>query len=153
MSQDVPQIPCFFDGACPRNQFGTKGPMKAAYVIGDVEVVREVPDLDMPAGAVRSNNVAEYKALIFLLRNLLAREATKGIRGRYLICGDSQLVVRQMDSEYRVTKPHLQRLHAEARKLCLGLDVEFRWVPRGKNRAGLLLEDRNRTAEKATREN
>jgi len=153
MSQDVPRNPCFFDGACPRNQFGKKGPMKAAYVIGDVEVVREVPDLDMPAGAVRSNNIAEYEALIFLLRELRERGAMKGIRGRYLIHGDSQLIIRQMRGEYRVTKPHLQRLHAEARKLCSGLDVEFRWVPRGKNRAGGLLEDRNRSAEKATREN
>lgn len=133
---------CFFDGACPRNQFGTKGPMKAAYVVGDRAVVRDVPDLQTPSGTLRTNNIAEYQALILLLKDLLSREAEAGPRKRYLVCGDSELVIRQLRGEYRVKQPHLQMLHAEAIRLRRGLDVDFRWIPRERNQAGFLLESR-----------
>jgi ribonuclease HI len=148
-----PRTACYFDGACPRNQFGTKGPMKAAYVVDRVGTVRDLDDLETPTGRIRSNNVAEYEALILLLNHLRKRDQALGARGRYLICGDSQLVVRQMLGEYRVTQQHLQVLHAKATDLAAGLDVEFRWIPRGENPAGRLLETRNRHDKKATREN
>jgi ribonuclease HI len=153
MAANPPRTTCYFDGACPRNQFGTKGPMKAAYVVEGVGRVREVDDLETPAGRIRSNNVAEYKALILLLDELRNRDRELGARGRYLICGDSQLVVRQMGGEYRVTQPHLQKLHAEATDLAAGLDIELRWILRRDNLAGRLLEVRHRRGKKATREN
>ena len=131
---------CFFDGACPGNQFAQKGPMKAAYVIGEKEFVREVPDLQTPDGPMRSNNIAEYHGLIFLLRHLRDLERERDSKGAYLSCGDSQLVIRQMRGEYRVRTPHLIPLHAEAVRLSADLDVVFREVPRKQNRAGFLLE-------------
>ena len=134
------RIPCFFDGACPRNQFGTKGPMRAAFVVGETRIVREVPDLVTSSGPARSNNIAEYQALIFLLRHLRELESKGLSRSAYRICGDSQLVICQMREEYRVTKPHLAQLHAEALRLCSDLNLEFQWVPREKNLAGFLLE-------------
>jgi len=134
------RIPCFFDGACPRNQFGTKGPMRAAFVVGETRVVCEVPDLASSSGPVRSNNIAEYQGLIFLLRHLQELDGERRPRNAYRICGDSQLVIRQMRGEYRVTTPHLVPLHREASRLKSTLDVEFEWVPREKNPAGFLLE-------------
>jgi len=133
------RIRCYFDGACPRNQFGTKGRMKAAFAVGDHEIFREVPDLQTPSGPLRSNNIAEYIALILLLEHVHQigrRTRPKG----YVICGDSQLVIRQMQGEYRVKTPHLVPLHARARELSSDLDIEFRWVPRDQNLAGILLE-------------
>jgi ribonuclease HI len=114
--------------------------MKAAYVIGDLEFVRDVPDLQTPSGPMRTNNIAEYYGLIFLLRHLrdLNQRAPKG--GAYLVCGDSQLVIRQMTGRYRVHKDHLRALNSEARDLAARLDVKFREVPREQNKAGLLLE-------------
>jgi ribonuclease HI len=153
MAANPPRTPCYFDGACPRNQFGTKGPMKAAYVVDGAGIVREVDDLETPAGRIRSNNVAEYEALILLLNHLRKRDRELGARGRYMICGDSQLVVRQMSGEYRVAQPHLQILYAKATDLAAGLDVEVRWIRRDENPAGRLLEGRNRPDKKATREN
>ena len=114
--------------------------MKAAFVIGDREFVRDVRDLQTPDGPMRSNNIAEYHGLIFLLQQLRDLDREHGSRGAYLICGDSQLVIRQMLGEYRVRTPHLVPLHAEALRLSSDLDVEFREVPREKNRAGFLLE-------------
>ena len=114
--------------------------MRAAFVVGETSLVREVPDLSSSSGPVRSNNIAEYQGLIFLLRHLRELEGESRPRNAYLICGDSQLVIRQMREEYRVTKPHLVPLHREASHLSSALDVEFEWVPREKNPAGFLLD-------------
>ncbi len=59
-----------------------------------------------------TNNVAEYQALIHALR--FAR--TRGARA-LRIFSDSELVVRQMNGEYRVKHPDLKPLHTEARSL------------------------------------
>ncbi len=130
------RLVCYFDGACPGNQNATKGPIKAAYVIGDREVVRDVPDLMTPRGPLRSNNIAEYHGLIFLLEELVRARTEVPVR----ICGDSQLVVYQMTGDYRVRQPHPTPLHARAKELAARLDVEFRAIPRERNRAGHLLE-------------
>jgi len=114
--------------------------MKAAFVIGDKEFVRDVRDLQTPDGPIRSNNIAEYHGLIFLLRELHDLDRQRGSKGAYLVCGDSQLVIRQMRGEYRVRTPHLIPLHADAVRLSSDFDVEFREVPRKQNRAGFLLE-------------
>lgn len=132
-------IPCFFDGACKRNQFETKGPMWVAYVVGTEEHVHEIPDLSSPRGPLRSNNIAEYVALLRLLRRLRELDA-RHPGSQYVVSGDSQLVIYQMQGRYRVREAHLAPLHEEARALAAGLGVVFRWVPREKNRAGRLLE-------------
>jgi ribonuclease HI len=145
------RVPCYFDGACPGNQLRGKGPMRAAFVAGETRIVREVPDLVTSAGPLRSNNIAEYQALILLLRHVDQLEKRAHARGAYLVCGDSQLVIRQMRGEYRVRNPHLTPLHAEASQLGSRLDVEFRWIPREKNPAGFLLEQSARGKTEKTR--
>jgi ribonuclease HI len=140
VSKDRLRVICYFDGACPGNQFEQRGPMKAAYVIGDLESVRDVPDLQTPSGPMRTNNIAEYYGLIFLLRHLGKVDGQGPKRGAYLVCGDSQLVIRQMTGRYRVRKDHLRALNSEARDLAAPLDVQFREVPREQNKAGFLLE-------------
>lgn len=137
---DATPVDCFFDGACKGNQFSRKGPMWVAYVIGDEDHVHEIPDLVTPQGVLRSNNIAEYRALILLLRRLEELVGSGATIGRCRVSGDSQLVVRQMEGRYRVREPHLVALHAEAWGLAAPLPVSFRWVPREKNRAGHLLE-------------
>lgn len=134
------RVECYFDGAVPGNQFETKGRMRIAFVVGKEETVREIPDLQTADGPLRSNNIAEYQALIALLERLHEIDDRSGQRRAYLVSGDSQLIIRQMTGRYRVREPHLLPLHQEARRLAEGLSVEFRWVPREKNRAGALLE-------------
>ncbi len=131
---------CFFDGACQGNQFSRKGPMWVAYVVGDEEHAHAIPDLVTPQGTLRSNNIAEYRALILLLRRLGEIVASRESAGGFLVHGDSQLVVRQMEGRYRVREAHLAPLHAEAAELASRLPIAFRWIPREKNRAGRLLE-------------
>jgi len=52
------RIVCYFDGSCPGNQFGGSRPMRAAFVVGDTKIVRQVPDLSTADGPIRSNNIA-----------------------------------------------------------------------------------------------
>lgn len=56
-----------------------------------------------------TNNVAEYSALIFGLK-----EAERQGAEDLLIRMDSQLVVRQIEGVYRVKEPTLQKLHGHA---------------------------------------
>lgn len=114
--------------------------MRAAFVVDNTKIVRPVPDLSTADGPMRSNNIAEYVGLIFLLRYLQDLDRKNGERGSYLVCGDSELVIRQMRGDYRVKAPHLRPLHEEASGLSADLDVEFREVPRERNLAGFLLE-------------
>ncbi len=139
MPSSTHPIACFFDGACKGNQFVEKGPMWVAYTFGEEEHVHEIPDLLSSRGPLRSNNIAEYQALILLLREL-RETASRDARARFAVNGDSQLVVRQMEGRYRVRQDHLRVLHDEARRLAADLPVTFRFVPREKNRAGHLLE-------------
>jgi ribonuclease HI len=76
-----------------------------------------------------TNNTAEYRALLLGLeraRELGAREIE--------IVNDSQLVARQLTGEYRVKKPDLRPLHAQALAALADFD---RWsitsVPRAEN--------------------
>jgi len=64
-----------------------------------------------------SNNVAEYQALIHALRWAHARGARK-VR----VLSDSELVVRQVNGQYRVKHPDMVPLHREATALLRRFD-------------------------------
>jgi ribonuclease HI len=76
-----------------------------------------------------TNNVAEYRALVEGLKRALAR-GTKGVE----IFSDSELLVRQINGEYRVKSASLLPLYQEAMEILNGLS---RWkivhIPREKN--------------------
>src|SRR2546422_2917695 len=81
------RIVCYFDGSCPGNQFGGSGPMRAAFVVGDTKIVRQVPDLSTADGPIRSNNIAEYFGLIYLLQYVRSEEHTSELQSRlHLVC-------------------------------------------------------------------
>jgi len=61
---------------------------------------------------IATNNVAEYTALLFGLR-----EAAKLGAAKILVRGDSELVIRQMRGEYRVKNPALKNLFEQAQAL------------------------------------
>jgi ribonuclease HI len=76
-----------------------------------------------------TNNVAEYKALIAGLKMAQNYQPSR------LVCHlDSELIVKQMNGEYRVKMATLQPLFEEVRRLALDLpDVIFKHIPRGDN--------------------
>ena len=82
-----------------------------------------------------TNNVAEYTAL---LRGL--EQASRLGIAQLHIYGDSQLMVRQINGQYRVREEQLQKLHDQAHQLLERFD---RWqithIPREKNASGQCL--------------
>ncbi len=78
---------------------------------------------------IETNNVAEYRALIEGLKLALAYQPNR------LVCYlDSELIVKQLNGEYRVKMPTLQPLVEEIRELALQFsDVVFTHIPREDN--------------------
>jgi ribonuclease HI len=90
---------------------GNPGPAAIGFVVYD-DARQELYRYGAPIGT-HTNNYAEYMALIEALSYLVSvhheRMAT--------IYSDSQLIVRQMNGQYRVKDPTLVSLHRKARQL------------------------------------
>jgi ribonuclease HI len=93
---------------------GNPGPAAYAIVLarpGEV-VVEEAQTI-----GTATNNVAEYTALIEGL-GLASESGVKSLA----VFSDSELLVKQMNGEYRVKNPDLLELYQEARNLVRGFD-------------------------------
>jgi ribonuclease HI len=86
-----------------------------------------------------TNNVAEYTALIILLRRMAAVQC-----GRLEVQADSELMVRQVNGIYKVKDARLQRFCAEVQRLRKAAPYEFvlRYVPREQNKDADALANR-----------
>ena len=92
-------------------------------------------------GDRETNNTAEYTGLIRGLEEIVDRGIT-----RIVIKGDSQLIIKQMKGEYKVSSAHLQILHRTATNLANKIDsIEWKHIPREQNkRADALSRIRSR---------
>ena len=84
---------------------------------------------------VTTNNVAEYQAVIFAFKKLKqlagSADAEKSEIVFYL---DSELLVKQLNHQYKVKDENMQKLFMEVHNLRLDFGkVEFKHVLRGKN--------------------
>ena len=76
-----------------------------------------------------TNNQAEYRGLLAALAWGLANGVTE-----LRVCSDSQLIVRQMNGQYRVKNAALRPLFQEARRLAGGFGrFSIEHVPRDEN--------------------
>ena len=82
-----------------------------------------------------TSNEAEYNGIIVALNYL--PENSKAI-----IQTDSRLVVGQLSKGWRINYAHLYRKVVKIKKLISSknLDVEFKWIPRGRNTADRALK-------------
>jgi ribonuclease HI len=103
MSDAIAQI--HTDGAAR----GNPGPAAWAFVIA---IPGQAPIESAGTMGAATNNVAEYTALI----RALERGLDLGLQ-RVAVFSDSELMVKQMNGEYSVKNPDMQRLHAEAQTL------------------------------------
>lgn len=106
---------------------GNPGPAAFAFVIR----IDGQPDVEGAATiGTATNNIAEYTALI----RALEKSAELGLRD-LAILSDSELMVKQMNGEYRVKNAELQDLYAEASDLRRRFDrVTLDHVRREKNK-------------------
>ena len=126
---ETPEVHVHFDGACQP----PTGPGIAAYgfTVEGPGLDLEESGLATPPYSERStNNVAEYAGAIAALEWLLRNE----YRGRVIVYGDSELVIRQMKGEYEVRADHLKAYHHRLSQLASQFAaVEWTWVPREQN--------------------
>ncbi len=98
-----------------------------------------IPTLDKVYGeciGTATNNDAEYQALIFGLKKIKALIGKKRARECCVQCHlDSELIVKQLRHEYKVTDERMQRYFMEVWNLMLDFRiVTFTHVPRVRNR-------------------
>ena len=115
---------------------GNPGPAGYGAVIED-EVGRPVVELSDYLGK-QTNNYAEYSGLLAALA-YTTRHGFKALK----VYSDSELMVKQITGQYKVSNPSLKELHAKAIKLIEDLEAfEINHVPREQNREADWLANR-----------
>ena len=118
------ELKLFTDG-CAR---GNPGPAGAGYVITtmDDKVLEEGSKY---LGKSETNNMAEYGAVIVGLSKAMNHST-----GIINVFSDSELLVKQLKGEYRISKSHLRNLSEQVRKLMKNFKkVTFHHIKRSKN--------------------
>ena len=113
---------------------GNPGPAGAGVAIADGKG-KIIKEYSVFLG-VKTNNEAEYEAVIFGLRKikaLLGKEKIKNAEIEFRL--DSQLVVRQLNGEYKIETPTLFPLFIKIWNLRMDFGtVKFSEIPREKNK-------------------
>jgi ribonuclease HI len=125
--EDIMRMPLtiFTDGA----SLGNPGPMGIGVVVYlHGKKIKEISEY-IGHG---TNNIAEYTALIRALEFAVGFAKESGAKDVH-IKADSQLIIRQMNGEYKVKDEKLKPLKRKADSLCIGLHVKFEHIPREKN--------------------
>ena len=124
---------CYFDGACgPINPGGNIG-TGAIILKGDDPIYEnsgyvDAQDFDYMG---TSNNIAEYMALIDVLKKLIDLGLTSK---KILVRGDSNLVINQMRRLWKAKGGRYKPYYDEAMELAKSFeDIKFRWIPREQN--------------------
>lgn len=113
-----------FDGASKSNP-GLAGAGAVIYENGN-----EIWSQSLFVGLKETNNYAEYKGLILGLN----KACELGIQNLQ-VQGDSQLIIKQMKGEYKVTSENLIPLFNEAKQLEKPfVSIEYQHIYREKNR-------------------
>lgn len=106
---------------------GNPGPAAIAGILYD-ESGLELERFSSNIGTT-TNNVAEYKAVIELLKRALRYRPQK-----LIVKSDSELIVRQLNGEYSVRDEKLKELYDRARELAKSFpQISFISVPREEN--------------------
>ena len=83
-----------------------------------------------------TNNEAEYQALIFALKKfkqLFGKELAR--KSEIEVKSDSELMVKQLNAEYKILEPKIQQLFLEVWNLKFDFGfLKFKLIPREKNK-------------------
>jgi len=106
---------------------GNPGPSAIGVVLGDKEYSENI--------GVRTNNEAEYEAVIFALKKAKALFGKKAIKTSEVeVRSDSELLIKQLNGEYKILEPKIQSLFLKAWNLRIDFGkVKFTLIPREKN--------------------
>ncbi len=107
---------------------GNPGPSAIGVVIGAKTYSESI--------GVGTNNEAEYQAVIFALKKAKALLGKKVIKNTEVeIKSDSELLIKQLNGEYKILEPKIQALFLKAWNLKISFKkVKFTAIPREKNK-------------------
>jgi len=114
---------------------GSRGNPGVSGVGAVIEFEGRKEKLSSFIGNDRTNNEAEYEALIFALKKtkqLLGKNRSK--QARLLCLSDSELMVKQLNHQYKLKEPRIQKYFIEIWNLMLDFgEVKFQHIEREKN--------------------
>jgi len=115
----------YIDGSC----FGNPGESGFGVVVQDI-TGRVIASLGRYIGH-GTNNIAEYRGLLGAIDLAASLNATS-----IQVYSDSELLVKQMQGEYRIKKPHLIQLHRQILNALKNgnLFLEIKHISRTKNK-------------------
>ena len=121
---DDQEIKVFCDGGSR----GNPGPSASGVVITTTndEVLAEYCQYL----GIQTNNYAEYSAVLLALRNI----EDQHLNGKITFYLDSQLVVRQLNGEYKVKHANIKDLHKQIIEKISDLNISFHHVYREDNK-------------------
>lgn len=127
-------ITAWFDGACgPQNPGGTASYGALVHIDGVRvwECSEIMTGADCQSGT--TDNLAEYRGLIAVLEWLLQADMRR-VPG--LVCGDSNLVIQQMNGLWRIKKGCYVELAIRCQHLIANFPkLKLKWIPREQNQA------------------
>lgn len=130
-------IKIYFDGLCePTNPKGVAVYAFIAFNEKQEELHHDVDLACKPFTPQATNNFAEYTALIKALEWAVNNNFNSAE-----IYGDSKLVVKQVNGEWKIRKPYLMLLGLRARNLKERCSANLTWIPREENHADKLTQD------------
>ncbi len=107
---------------------GNPGPAAIGVVVGEKKYGEKIGET--------TNNVAEYKAVLFALKKakqLLGK--TKAKQTTLILNTDSELIFKQMAGKYKILEPELQKFFIEVWNLKQDFkEVNFKKIPREENK-------------------
>ncbi|MFP3202540.1 MAG: ribonuclease HI [Sulfolobus sp.] len=118
----------YFDGLCEPKNPGGIATFGYLIILNNGQKIKGYGLAAKPFSKDSTNNVAEYTGIICLMEELKRLNVFQPI-----IRGDSQLVVKQLNGEYRVKAQRIVPLYKRALELKEELDAKVEWVPRELN--------------------
>ncbi len=112
---------------------GNPGPAAIGVVIEGSNIGKKLYQEYIGKG---TNNEAEYRALILGLKKVKQLLGSEKLRGMSIECyADSELMVKQLNRQYKVKEKDIQGFFVEISNLLidLGTDVSFHHIEREKN--------------------
>ena len=121
-------IEVWIDGCCyPVNP---KGTACAGYVIKKGNLTIATGSKIIGKGEGMTNNVAEYHAFINAILEIKNHHLDNE---EILVRSDSNLLVNQLNRNWKVKAPLIMPLYRKARTLSADLKLQIKWIPREQN--------------------
>jgi len=113
---------------------GNPGPAAFGVVICD-ETGKVLKEYGETIG-VRTNNEAEYEAVVFGLKKVKALYGKSALKSSEVeVRSDSELLIKQMNGKFKVLEPKIQELFLKLWNLKIDFDkIKFTSVEREKNK-------------------